>query len=135
MLHRDYLLEIIGEFVNTVIESLGLAYRRHNPSDTQTIEEAVAGLLDLDADLTFRLEPDSLVTMMILSGIGDSLADYVTYSLTRLGEVYEQMGDEETAALRRSQAEAVAESFGCDPDVVPPEFQEFEQERVAELSD
>ncbi len=134
MLHRDYLLEIIGEFVNTVMESLGLAYRRHNPSDAQSVEEAIAGLLDLDADLALRLEPDSLVTMMVLSGIGDSLADYVTYSLTRLGEVYEEMGDEETASLRRSQAEAVAESFGCDPDVVPPEFQEFEQNRVADAS-
>jgi hypothetical protein len=90
----------------------------------QEAEEAVAGLLDLDAQVALKLSPDSLVTMMLLSGIGDSLAEYVTYTLRELGDVYEEMGDAQTAALRRDQAVAVADSFGVDPDVVPEEFQQ-----------
>lgn len=124
MLHKDYLLEVIAQFVEVVTEALGLAHRKHDPTAVQEAEEAVAGLLDLDAQVALKLSPDSLVTMMLLSGIGDSLAEYVTYTLRELGDVYEEMGDVQTAALRRDQAVAVADSFGVDPDVVPEEFQQ-----------
>lgn len=124
MLHKDYLLEVIAQFVEVVTEALGLARRKHDPEAAQEAEEAVAGLLDLDAQVALRLSPDSLVTMMFLSGIGDSLAEYVTYTLRELGDVYEEMGDAQTAALRREQSLAVAESFDVDPDVVPMEFQQ-----------
>jgi uncharacterized protein HemY len=123
MLHKDYLLEVIAQFVDAVTEALGLARKRHDPEAAQEAEEAVAGLLDLDADVALRLSPNSLVTMMHLSGVGDSLAEYVTYTLRELGDVYEELGDQETAQLRRQQALTVASSFDVDPDVVPEEFQ------------
>ena len=123
MLHKDYLLEVIAQFVDAVTEALGLARKRHDPEAARAAEEAVAGLLDLDADVALRLSPDSLVTMMHLSGVGDSLAEYVTYTLRELGDVYEELGDQETAQLRRQQALTVASSFDVDPDVVPEEFQ------------
>ena len=105
-------------------EALGLARINHDPAAIQEAEEAVAGLLDLDANVALQLTPDSLVTMMILSGIGDSLAEYVTYTLREVGDAYEELGDAQSAQLRREQSLAVAESFGVDPDVVPQEFQE-----------
>ena len=123
MLHKDYLLEVIAQFVDAVTEALGLARKRHDPEAAREAEEAVAGLLDLDADVALRLSPDSLVTMMHLSGVGDSMAEYVTYTLRELGDVYEELGDQETAQLRRQQALTVASSFDVDPDVVPEEFQ------------
>lgn len=123
MLHKDYLLEVIAQFVDAATEALGLAHKRHDPQAAQEAEEAVAGLLDLDAQVALSLSPDSLVTMMLLSGIGDSLAEYVTYTLRELGDVYEEMGNAQVADLRHQQALAVAESFGVDPDVVPDEFQ------------
>jgi hypothetical protein len=122
MLHRDYLLEIIEQFVNTVFEGLRIARAKHDPQAISGVESAVGELLDLDPEVALRLSPDSLVTMMLLSGMGDALADYVTFSLNQLAGVYEEMGDDKTAALRRAQAVAVAESFGCDPEVVPAEF-------------
>ena len=78
MLHKDYLLEVIAQFVEVVTEALGLAHRKHDPTAVQEAEEAVAGLLDLDAQVALKLSPDSLVTMMLLSGIGDSLAEYAS---------------------------------------------------------
>lgn len=122
MLHRDYLLEVIEQFVNTIVEGLHIARTQHDPKAIADVEAAVAELLDLDPQVALKLSPDSLVTMMVLSGMGDALADYVTYSLNQLADVYASAGDEETATLRRAQAEAVAESFGCDPEVIPPEF-------------
>ena len=89
---------------------------------TGAVEQDVAGLLDLDPEVALTLSPDSLVTMMVLSGMGDSVAAYVAFSLTRLADAYEAQGDAGTAALRRAQAAAVGESFGCDPTVAPEGF-------------
>ena len=77
MLHRDYLLEVIAQFVDTVIQSLTIAREKADPKAAQDVEAAVAGLLDLDQQVAMQLTPDSLVTMLLLSGVGDALADCV----------------------------------------------------------
>lgn len=122
MLHRDYLLEIIAQFVDTVTRSLRIAREKGDLDAAKDVEAAVAGLLDLDQEVALQLTPDSLVTMLLLSGVGDALADYVTYAMRELADVYDDMGEKDLAMLRREQARAVAESFGCDYDVVPEEF-------------
>ena len=105
MLQHDYLLEIIAQFVDAVTNALRSAVVDH----------------------------DSLVTMMILSGVGDSVAGYVAYSLRRLSGAYEAMGDQDKALLRGAQAQAVEESFGCEPDIVPEEFAALEAELDASV--
>ena len=132
MLHRDFLLEIIARFVDTVSVALLGAVRRHDIDSAQKVEDSVAALLDLDPQTAMNLSPDSLVTMMILSGMGDSLASYVAYALDRVGDAYDDMGQKQLAALRWDQAEAVAESFGCDQSQVPEEFAELEETLAAE---
>lgn len=123
MLQRDYLLEIIGRFT----EAVGRALKRLAEGDeaaTADIELEVAGLLDLDPSIALGLAPDSLVTMMILSGLGDSLAAYVCYALERVADAYEASGEPDLAQVRREQAAAVAESFNCDPSDVAAEFEQ-----------
>ena len=114
MLQKDYILEIVGDFVDGVAKHLAAALAG-DAEATGKVEQDVAGLLDLDPEVALTLSPDSLVTMMVLSGMGDSVAAYVAFSLTRLADAYE-------AALRRAQAAAVGESFGCDPTVAPEGF-------------
>ena len=119
MLHRDYLLEMIEEFVGVVLRALKRALAERDQTAAVEAEEALAGLLDLDASVALDLSPDSLVTMMLLSGMGDSLASYAAYTLERLGDAYEGMGQRDLAGLRHAQAEAVAESFGCSLELAP----------------
>ena len=121
MLQKDYILEIVGDFVDGVAKHLDAALAG-DAEATGAVEQDVAGLLDLDPEVALTLSPDSLVTMMVLSGMGDSVAAYVAFSLTRLADAYEAQGDADTAALRRAQAAAVGESFGCDPTVAPEGF-------------
>ncbi len=128
MLHRDYLLEIIARFVEAVTVALRRALLDGSPEAAQEVEDSVAALLDLDPTTAMNLSPDSLVTMMLLSGMGDSLASYVAYALDKVGDAYDNMGDTHKAALRWDQAEAVAESFGVDQSEVPEEFAELEAE-------
>ena len=128
MLHRDYLLEIISRFVETVSKALRGAVLEKHLDSAKEVEDSVAALLDLDPETAMNLSPDSLVTMMILSGMGDSLADYVAYALDRVGDAYDDMGDHDTASLRWDQAIAVAEAFGCDPNTIPKEFEALDAE-------
>lgn len=122
MLQKDYILEIVGDFVEGVAKHLDAALAG-DAEATGEVEQDIAGLLDLDPEVALSLAPDSLVTMMVLSGMGDSVASYVTYALVRVADAYEAQGDADTAILRRAQATAVAESFGCDLTAVPEGFQ------------
>ena len=119
MLQRDYILEMIEQFVKGVVESLRRALAKADPEAAVEAEEALAGLVDLDPEVAMQLAPESLVTMMSLSGIGDSVADYAAYTLSLLAHAYDGMGDHETAAMRRAQAQAVADAYGYDFSEVP----------------
>ena len=122
MLHRDYLLEVIEQFVSTVSRALASALLERNFDAADEVEEAVADLMQLDRDTAMSLAPESLVTMMMLSGTGDAVAGYAAYALNRLGDVYDAAGDSELAQMRREQAEAVASAFGADLDQIPEEL-------------
>lgn len=127
MLQRDYILEIIGQFVGGVSRALRRAVGGDHEGLVET-EQQIGELLELDYETALSLAPDSLVTMMVLSGMGDSVAEYVCYALDRLARVYERQGDEDTAGLRRLQAKAVGESFGCDPASTPAELADLDAE-------
>lgn len=131
MLHKDYLLEIVSKFVETVTVSLRRAVLENDAASAREVEDAVAALLDLDPATAMNLSPNSLVTMMLLSGMGDALASYVAYALDRVGDAYDNLGDTATAELRWDQAQAVAESFGCDQSEVPEEFSALDLELAA----
>ena len=127
MLQRDYILEIVGQFVEGVSDALRRAVSG-DATGAADVEGQIGELLDLDAATALALSPDSLVTMMLLSGMGDSVASYVCYALERLSRLYEREGNEDLAGLRRIQARAVAESFSCDPDDVPAELASLDVE-------
>lgn len=126
MLQRDYLLELISQFVESISKALRIAQSVKEPrmalDAAASVEQDVASLLDMDPAVAMNLSPDSLVTMMVLSGLGESLAEYVAFALMRAADIYERTGDSDTAEFRRAQAHAVAESFGADINTVPEEF-------------
>ena len=113
MLQRDYVLELIGQFAEAVKRAL----KRAKAGDRGGCEEVERQIGDI-----LELAPDSLVTMMVLSGMGDSVASYVCYALDQLSQVYAQMGDEDLSHIRAAQAKAVAESFDCDSADIPEEL-------------
>lgn len=128
MLQHDYLLEMIAQFVEAITRSLRMALLKGDRQAAAEVEDAVAGLLDLDPQLAIQLSPDSLVTMMVLSGVGDSVAGYVAYSLRGLSDAYAAMGEDALSELRLKQAEAMEQSFDIEPGSVPSEFRTLEDE-------
>ena len=126
MLHRDYLLEVIEQFVSTVSQALARALLERDLDAAVEVEEAIAELVQLDPETAMSLAPESLVIMMQLSGTGDAVAGYAAYALNRLGDAYERMGDAELAAMRHDQAQAVADAFGADINEIPEELRDVE---------
>jgi len=128
MLQHDYILEVVGKFVESVAVALLGIFKRRDFTHIGEAEKAVAELLDLDPETAMALSPESLVTMMRLSGVGDTVAAYAAYALRKVGEAYELEGDAEVGALRIAQARAISEAFGVEEGEVPPEFAELERE-------
>ena len=127
MLHRDYLLEVIEQFVGTVSHALVRALLEHDMDTAQEVEEAVSELVQLDPSTAMSLSPESLVTMMFLSGTGDAVSGYAAYALNRLADAYEQVGQTDLADARREQAYAIADAFGADVNEVPEELRDLER--------
>jgi hypothetical protein len=127
MLQHDYLLEVIGRFVEAVSASLRGALCDGDFARVGEVERAVGELLDLDAQTAMALSPQSLVTMMTLSGVGESVAAYAAYALDKVALAYERQGDDAEASLRRAQATAIASAFRADG-TVPEKFTELEAE-------
>ena len=132
MLQRDYLLEVISQFVEVVTRALRAAHASDEvPASRESareVEQSVAGLLDMDPDVAMGMEPASLVTMMVLSGLGEAVSGYVAFALSRVADVYDRIGEEDLAGFRREQAKAIAESFGCSTDNPPEELAPLAQE-------
>ena len=132
MLERDYILAAIDEFVAGIGDALVRACLDRDLKATHEAEHCVAELLDLDERTALSLSPDSLVTMMLLSGIADA---YVAYALLRIGDAYAAQDRPMKASLRRKQAVAVAESFDVSLGTVPEELQETNQRIVDGLTE
>ena len=128
MLERDYILMVISEFVRMVTEALRLAHFDRSEESFIQVETAVSELVGLDPKTALALSPDSLVQVMVLSGVGFEVAGHAAYALDRLADEYEDAGKDELADTRRMQAEAIAESFGWDLNRVPEELAELDEE-------
>jgi hypothetical protein len=131
MLQRDYLLQQLEQFTNTIIKTLRSALILRTASGIEETEEALGELLELNPAVLMPLTPESFVTMMRLTGVGDATSAHVAYVLERLADAYMLQGDNQTALLRRQQAREVARSFGLDLEAYPKEFEALEKQIAA----
>lgn len=135
MLQRDYITEMTRRFVEALTRRLRSALLDQDPEAIADLEQAIGELLDLDGTTALSLDASSLVTMMELSGIVDSLASYVCYALLRVADAYEARGDAALAAARRDQAMAVSGAFLCELGSVPSELRELDEDIAAQLGE
>ena len=78
MLQKDYVLETVRRFGDVLARWLRPAVLEANGEAIDEVENAVGRLIDLDGATALSLAPESLVTMMELSGIADSVAGYAS---------------------------------------------------------
>lgn len=134
MFENDYIMRLILQLARVLRRSLTRDYS--TPEDeVRDIEGRVAEALDLDPRLMFKLEPESLVSMLQLGDVDPKLAVYAVRSIYYESDVLEAQGDLETAELRRAQADAIAEAYDLGvtlADGSPEAMAEFLDEEAVE---
>lgn len=122
MIHKDFLEEAIKKFVEGVSKPLEYALLKKDITHLGDVDAAIAELLEMNSAVVMQLAPASLVTMMKLSQVGASIAQYVAYVLRMEARVYERTQNPELSSLRLGQAHAIEQAFDCEADGIPPEF-------------
>jgi hypothetical protein len=120
---NDYLLEMVARFVEALVTALERARLGRSAEAIGDYEGLVGEALDMDAEVVLELAPPSLVAMMQISAVDDTMAGYTVYALGRAADLREEQGDA-VAQLRREQAACVAEAYGLEASYVPPELEE-----------
>lgn len=119
-IRNDYILDMIAQFVQAVVEAAERARAGEGGRAIAQYEEVVGRALDMDAEAILSLTPESLVTLVQLSAVDESLAVYAAYSLVGASRIYEAQGNP-LGELRAGQARAIAGAYGFDVGEVPPE--------------
>lgn len=126
MFERDYLMRIIAELGAAIRRSIDRAQSDRDPSDAATmLDAAIGAATDLDGAALLSLSPDSIASVLQVSGTDPAVTEHLCRSLLLAGRYYAESGNAALASLREGQARAVAEAYGHnldesmgDPDAV-----------------
>lgn len=119
----DYLMDMVARFCDAVLRGIDARRAGDAFEAREDFESVVGGVLDMDASCALALSSSSLVTMMQLSAVDETLVVYCAYALMQAADTYEA-ADPGIAQLRREQAQALADAYGFDADVSPREVSE-----------
>ncbi len=112
MLKNDYIMRMIMDLVMTMRKVWNMPELDRDDA-MDDIEESVARAVNIDRNLLFSLEPESMVSMLEIGDFDDELAKFVTGALFIEVKMLEAEGRLSTADLRRQQAIAIARKYGC----------------------
>ena len=73
---------------------------------------ALGDATDLDGEALLSLAPESLASVLQVSGVDPHLTEYIARSLMLSGRYHGEAGRADMAELRRAQGLAVAAAFG-----------------------
>ena len=119
----DYLMDMVARFCDAVLRGIDARRAGDTFEAREDFESVVGGVLDMDASCALALSSSSLVTMMQLSAVDETLVENCAYALMQAADTYEA-ADPGIAQLRREQAQALADAYGFDADVSPREVSE-----------
>ena len=116
MLQRDYLVQLITQFIEAIIRSRTVAGKEDNPLlAADLLEAAVEQALDMDGVALLSLAPESFAAILSVSGVDPALIEYIAHALQQESEYLEQAESHELAQLRLLQAQALFDTYGLNP--------------------
>lgn len=111
MLQQDYLMRLIMQFVRGLRRSL--EREKENPAEAaESLEDAIAQALDLDAGVVLGLHPESFASVLSVSGTDPHVVEYLVQGLMLEARYLDAVPSSHLADLRRRQAHALAATFG-----------------------
>ena len=127
MLQRDYLVQLIQQFIEAIIRS-----RKVSVVDPQqaadSLEAAIGNATDIDGATLLSMAPESIASVMELCGVDPRVAGYIAHSLILEADYLRQAGNSALAELRMGQGQPVALQFGIDLSEVASELDKEEVE-------
>ena len=106
-------MRMIMDFIAGIRRSMERAEGDHDPvGAARMLESAVGNAVDLDGEALLSLAPESIATVMQISGCDPHVTEYVARSLMLASQYYAEAGESTMADLRQAQAEAVASAYG-----------------------
>ena len=127
MLEQDYLMRILLQFAEAIRRSWARSVEDRDPRDAANmLERAIGDATDIDGATLLSLSPESIASVMQVSGVDPRVSEYIARSLL-LASGY-------LAALRAEQARALAEAYDLDLPDTPEELATLLDEADAALA-
>lgn len=115
MLEQDYLMRILLQFAEIIRRSWTKAEEERDPRRAaDMLEDAVGEAVDMDGAALLSLAPDSVASVVQVSGVDPRVVDYVAHSLLLASGYLRDAGERDLADLRERQARALADAYGFD---------------------
>ncbi|CAK7046417.1 MAG: hypothetical protein PEGG_01951 [Paraeggerthella hongkongensis] len=135
MLEQDYLMRIILQFAEIVRRSWTKAKDEHDPKRAaDMLEDAVGQATDMDGAALLSLAPESIASVMQISGVDPRVTEYIARSLLLASGYLREAGEFELAAVREGQARAIAAEYGFELPASPEDLALLMDEVDAELA-
>ena len=135
MLEQDYLMRILLQFAEAIRRSWSRAVEDRDPRDAANmLERAVGDATDIDGATLLSLSPESIASVMQVSGVDPRVSEYIARSLLLASGYRGEAGEHELAALRAERARALAVAYDLDLPDTPEELALLLDEADAELA-
>ncbi|MEA5019215.1 MAG: hypothetical protein VB027_02495 [Gordonibacter sp.] len=123
MLSQDYLVRIMVQFAEIIRRSWMKANKERDPRGAaDMLEDAVGEATDIDGGVLLSLSPESIASVMQVSGIDPRVTEYIARSLLLASGYLREAGDHGLATVREQQARAIAEAYGHELPETPEEL-------------
>ena len=122
MFEQDYLVHLLLQFFRGLMRANELREEKDDPqAAADLLESAIGEATEMDGATLLSLAPESIATVMQVSGIDPDVTQFVARSLL-LESVYLEEAGNDLLSIRAGQARAIAEAYGFDLPDDPSDF-------------
>ncbi len=127
MFQQDYLMRLFMQLAEGIRKSIRRAVDERDPEAAADMLEATVGeATELDGAVLLSLAPESIASVVQVSGTDPRAVEYICRSLLLEAEYLREAGKGDKADLREQQARALGEAYGLDLEAVPLDEDAFE---------
>lgn len=123
MFEQDYLVRLLLQFFQGLLKSIERHKEKKDPQGAaDLIEAAIGEATDMDGVALLSLAPESIATVMRVSGIDPDVVQFMARSLLLESVYLIDAGNEGLAETRAAQARAMAAEYGFELPDDPSDF-------------
>ena len=128
MYERDYLMRLIYQLVESIRHSWVVAQKKDDPQGAaELLEAAIGEATEIDGAVLLALAPDSMASVLLVSGTDPRVVEYVARSLLLASSYQRDAGNDGVADLRKDQASALARAYGIELPEHPEDLSDLEE--------